>query len=304
MTRVIGTNEQGTRGFGCPSFSYDSTGFDQTFVEFLQQVKAAHSEANVNYPLEFIHLGHDEPAYYTRLLVGDCKIGDGSDWSVNSVTEVCAADKSFIQNYSGSKSTAVQELFVTELFRRTEQVKSNLGSNVRVMIYGDIWDPQMNGQRNMELWDGTIVNTTPGIATLPGLTNSQKEQMREKLVILPWNYDKSCDYDGDGEYKANETFDYLSSNGFKFIYVHEITANNIYPYDNNRVAQANEYFNFSRSYKENCLGYGAVHWDGWAYPVPKCFDSMWYLYNLNSKDLPLKDFKNDLSPILNLLMID
>jgi hypothetical protein len=54
--------------FGCPSFSADTAGFDQTFIEMLKQIRNAHKEAKVKYPLEFIHLGHDEPAFYTRML--------------------------------------------------------------------------------------------------------------------------------------------------------------------------------------------------------------------------------------------
>jgi hypothetical protein len=304
MTRVtcsMTTTENGTvtttkSPFGTPSFSYDPDGFDKTAIELFQAIRRAHQESGVSYPLEFIHLGHDEPAYYTRTLFGNCKTGDGpagSGWSIVSVDEVCNADTSFIQHFAGSKSEAVQQLIVSELHRRIEQVNATMGNNVRIMVYGDIWDPQMNGKRNMELWDGTIIHTIPGIATLPGLTSLQKEQMRKKLIILPWNYDISCDFDGDGEYKANVTFNYLSSNGLKFVYAHEITANDIFPYSKDRIAQSNAYYKSAKKHRQNCLGYAAVHWTDWANPVPKSFDSMWYLYNLNASDVPLTDFNNN-----------
>lgn len=312
--------------WACPSYKEDAEGFDKTFIEFLQMICDAHREAGVSYPLEFIHLGHDEPALYCqRLLIGSCKtgvFGKTNQFNVTRVLTEVSADKSYILSFSTTqRGVAVSKLIVSELYRRTQQVKTYLGSNVRILIYGDYWDPQMNGTtRPQELWTGQIINPlnpsnlSNSIGTLPGLTDLQKAEFRDKVIICPWNY--KIDYDPDGDkdsqgigYHTDKTFQYLSNNKLKFIYVHEITPGNVLPYDPLRTAQAQAFYNTSKNFKQYCLGYNAAAFWGWEYPEPsgstpfKCFESIEYLYGLNQNDLPSCDFDcKSLVPIINMLL--
>jgi hypothetical protein len=287
--------------YGLPSLMYDSTGIDKTFCELLKEIKSAHQESNVSYPLEFIHLGHDEPAYWTRLLIGDCKLGpDPKGWNVVKVLETCKIDKDFINNYSGSTSEAVQTMVIKELLRRINQVKYFFKEPMaKILIYGDAWDPQKNGRLEMETWNGSKCKMIPDIAALPCLNDHHKKYFKENIILMPWNYSITDDPDGDGAYNAPKSFKYFSKNDFKFIYVHEIiscTNKNKYKrsnpsgYPQNRIDQAVDYYNAAKKFKNNCLGYNAIMWGRWQHPAPKCFDSVEYLFKLNENELPPKDY--------------
>ncbi|MBN1128867.1 MAG: hypothetical protein JXA71_07765 [Chitinispirillaceae bacterium] len=128
--KMLRVNLVGGGEFGGPSFTYDPLGIDKTFPEVLLAIKEAYESAHVSYPFEFLHLGHDEPASYTYLLMGDCKTGGSSSlyctnpmpFNVDAVYEVCQPDKDFINNFTGTKTEAVQTLLVTEIFRRLNQI--------------------------------------------------------------------------------------------------------------------------------------------------------------------------------------
>ena len=307
MNRIHGKNKSGKHGnWGMPSLAEDMDGIDASFVELLEIIKQAHSEADVSYPLEFIHLGHDEPAFYKHCLIGGVKGTYSGEYVIyDDDRSYSQADRNFINeriSSGDSTSEAFQRLIVDELYRRIGQVHAVWGNKSRIMIYGDAWDPELNGAMEMETYTAETAAMTPGIATLPGLAADQKETFRENVVMIPWNYDGNSTT-GDKDYNAANTFSYLASNGFKFIYAHEITKDNIYPYPDERVAQANEYINESRNYQVNCLGFAAVHWSDWE---NRCYDSIEYLADGNAGFIPPKSFQYEdiFSPILNLLLDD
>jgi hypothetical protein len=291
--------------YGCPSFTEDSAGIDKTFPELLGVIRDAYDESGVRYPLEFIHVGHDEPAAGNFLLMGSCKTGRGcnpgtkcssgmqSAFTVDSVLERCAADMRYIRTYPGTKSEAVQSLFVTELFRRIKQVQAVFGSRVKVMIHGDVLDPSFFNSKYV-LWTNDTVTLTPGIGNLPGLSgDSEKKKFRDNLIVMPWNYDK-CAGVNMHEYSADTAFSYLTSKGFKFIYVHSYFLN-----DNWNLPQTQDWHDASLHFTSNCLGYDAASWemtylDSTKRPYPS-FNILDSLHSLNAAVIPPVDFVADSS---------
>ena len=56
--------------YGFPSYAPEPEGTDAVFREILQEIRLGYDSARVSYPLEFIHLGHDEPYFYEYMMVG------------------------------------------------------------------------------------------------------------------------------------------------------------------------------------------------------------------------------------------
>lgn len=277
--------------YGGPSFSYDPLGIDKTFLEVLRAVREAYESARVSYPLEFIHLSHDEPASYTYLLMGGCKTGRDSSrycstmmpFEVDTVYEDCQLDKDYIMKYSGTKSAAVQSLLVTELFRRLNQIQSVFGNRVRLMANADLWDVSVQRQ-TFYLWNGDSVNFSSGLASLPGLTNdTDKRKFKNNVLLMPWNYDRCAGANGR-EYSAAAAFSHLASNGFKFVYWHAAGA----LHRKIDMPLVMELHAASLKFKSNCLGYIGASWNDYPHHT---FDSMDTVYSVNASHLPLKDFK-------------
>lgn len=334
MNRVNGKNNGGyTKFFGCPSFAEDQNGIDKTFQELLVTIKSAYTEASVSYPLEFIHLGHDEPSFYQASLIGgvtyfDKAFHSDQSWETYSLNATYSqADRDFINNrinnFGEKVETAFSTLMVNEIYRRVKQIKLNINDNVKLIIYGDAWDPQMNGP-NFQLTylskkkyniNGKVTGydncfkTTPQIRDLPGLNSNEKKDFKENVILMPWNYSENCVTYWPTDlskktwvYNTNNTFKFLRAGGFKFMYLHEIIdgkdtnsyrSSNPPGYPQDRISQAKAFTNTSFNYNDNCLGFGAAAWEWWTNPIPKCYESIEYLYNLNSKKLPVVDFKTD-----------
>ena len=278
MTRIAGTTRSGKKFYGgMPSLSPDLDGIDHTFIEFLEVLKKSHVLSEVPWPLEYIHLGHDEPAHYKRLIIGDCDTSDsGEKWSVDSVLEVSPLDRGYILGHKGQEQKAVQELMVSHVYRRAEQISTYLGDDVQLMIYADAWDKQSNGLRDLKLFNGKIVHTA-GLVDLPGLTDSQKSWLKKKLILMPWNYDINYDPDGDGGYQTGETFKRFSAHGFDFVYAHEFLSG-----QKSRKKQATEFVKFCQEF-EKCLGFASVHWCGGYQNGASCYESMENLQQMRTQ---------------------
>ena len=303
---------------GCPSFSLDKEGVDASVEELLNQIKSAHAEAGVFYPLEFVHLGHDEPAFFDRSLIGGIdadnrvtSIGNGWKIKVDSCLERSGKDtmalKNAIETFNGNYTKAYQFLFVSEISNRISQISSILGMKVKLMIYADVFDPQRNGTIKLKCSRingrkyiiqmiqkiNPMLNT--GIATLPGLTKEQADLIHRNIILLPWNYIPQVWVWGDStiswKYNPEITFNYLKHNKFNFVWVHEFSPSN-----SDTKKQLNLWVAASQRYKDVCLGWNAAVWDhDWAEGKPvsvqyERFNTLSEMYRANKKQIPLRDF--------------
>ena len=298
--------------WGCPSFAPDSNGIDKSFDDLINAIVSAHDSANTSYPIQFIHLGSDEPTFYKYSLPGGVCPGKhginilGSWYISDKEREFSQKDRDWIKNIIGSEkytdkniSLAFQALIVRSLYQKTKTIKKYL-PEAKVMIYADAWDPCMNGansfitpfkckgNKNSNCIMQLIPDTSKGIATLPGLTDEEKNFFRENVILLPWNYSGKRAFEGVRpvleDYNTYKTFSYFSKNGFKFIYTFELVhTRRTWPPAKNRINQMYEFVNTAKLFKQNCLGYTAAHWAAdWDNPKHKdCFRTMEELYNAN-----------------------
>jgi hypothetical protein len=306
MTRIQMNDSMGPV-YGCHAFTDEPGGVDKTFVEYLQVILAAYTEAAVRYPLEFIHLGHDEPSAGTWLIMGNCKTGqataanagaflcgnDISNWKVHRVLDTCSADINYLAANSvspGTPTLAVQKLLVSEIFRRINQVQSVFGTRTKVVIHADMWDPQFYFQKYY-LANDQMVTPSNGICDLPGLKNGEKEKFRKNIILMPWVWEQ-CQGPSTSmkivKYNPDITFSRFSKKGFKFIWMHTITEGST------NAAQSQSYYKTSLKYTSNCLGYAAASWnapyiDRETKAPYRCYDILESLHNLNTV-LPSIDF--------------
>ncbi len=313
----------GSGTWGCPSFAYDPDGIDASFEELLRVLKEAFEEAKLPYELEFIDLGHDEPVDDGYLLIGG--VPDQVSGPQDRFAQV---DRDFIigrmENHQEDVSTAVQALVVDELSRRVTQVHRIIGENTKILVYGDLWDPQANGGIEKKTFltakeevcydkggrevdcsapdvfrSSTRVRAfyskmTPGIASLPGLSAEQKAVFVDNVILRPWCYYDSWpfggDPDGDGNYDAEKSFSYFARHGLKFIYTsvhHEHPADSAYTEGEFRAMT--KFVRASRLFRNNCLGYAAAPWNTrWQDPpdTAEIFDTLEELYELNRGQIP------------------
>jgi hypothetical protein len=318
----------GNRSWGCPSFANHPEGIDASFEELLGIIKEAFEEADLPYDLEFIDLGHDEPVDDGYLLIGG--VPDAVAGPEDTFAQI---DRDFIlarvERYGDDVSTAFQTLVVDELYRRVTQVQRIIGPHARILVYGDLWDPQANGGIEKETFlvkkeefcydleakqidcegDGVdrkaieMVNQhskmTPGIGALPGLTEPQKSTFRDGVILRPWCYYDvwpfGGDPDGNGNYDADLSFSYFAKHGLKFVYtsVHHEKPENV-SYTEGELRAMNKYVTASRLFPDFCYGYAAAPWEAkWQDPpgTLKIFDTLEELYELNKRHIPENSFK-------------
>jgi hypothetical protein len=318
----------GQRIWGCPSFAYDPDGIDASFEELLTVIREAFIEANLPYDLEFIDLGHDEPVDDGYLLIGG--VPDSVAGPEDSFAQI---DREFIldrvNNHGDDVSTAFQTLVVNELFRRVGQVQRILGPETRILVYGDLWDPEANGgiekrtfltkeeeicydhaarkvacdsdEMDRRAIEMVIQHSqmTPGIGSLPGLTDDQKTIFRNGVILRPWCYYDAWpfggDPDGDGKYNAEASFSYLAKHGFKFVFTsvhHEKPSDKAYT--EGELRAMTKYVKASRLFRDSCYGYAAAPWEArWQDPPDtlEIFDTLEELYELNRGYIPKSSFR-------------
>lgn len=313
----------GVRSWGCPSFAHDADGIDASFEELLLVLKKAFEEAELPYGLDFIDLGHDEPVDDGYLLIGGIP-----DDLAGPEDRFAQADREFILNriedHGEDVSTAFQTLIVDELFRRVNQVQRILGEDTRILVYGDLWDPEANGGiekrtflseeeevcydkggravscRSPEAFRSSsrslhvFSRMTPGIGTLPGLTEEQRQIFRKSVILRPWCYYDAWPFGAvpgkDGYYDAEKTFGYFSDHGLKFVYtsVHYEKPSDS-EYTEAELRAMKKYVRVSRHFTDHCYGYAAAPWETrWQDPpgTPAIFNTLEELYELNKDYIP------------------
>ncbi len=312
------TDNLSTVNEGSNSWAPEPNGVDKSIIEVFDAIKQGFSDANVNYPLEFIHIGHDEPQFLNWCIIA----GIGSECETAypykgnlARGESSQADINYIQtkiNAGLSTQSAYQMLLADELYRRVSQAEQVYGTNVKIMIYGDSYDNQSWG--GVPLWIqkgyGDKI-TLSGAIDLPGLTESQKSKVKERIIPILWNYhgkveraDNPLDFLTRSDYNSNEAINRFVSRGFKVMYCGALQNGN------DSKNQIKEYSSTSHNYRNNCLGYCAAAWvDTYDPNLP---DNKWsvieYIYTGCGNDsyLPVTDFtrrtENYIQSLMQLLL--
>jgi hypothetical protein len=262
--------------------SWASKTIDNLFTIEITKIRDAFnsSGANAYGTLQFIHLAHDEcvwPIY-------------NSDKTLNRIEIVMAngdigqsnSDASFITTkISTSKDPIVIEnafriLYIDEVNRRVKAVNAISGlQNTQIMIYGDMWDPQINGSlplrvsnfpspytlNGFNLRTQLKVHLAPGgtsttdLADLPGLSSTDKTSFKQKVVLSPWWYNTMI---GEVEYSPANTYKYFKGKGFKITYC-VIASGDELPVNFDYINAMGKNVRDSYNYQDCIIGYMLAH---------------------------------------------
>lgn len=247
----------------CPSFSPDPAGIrlmDSTIKQLIQTTKAAFDSARLPYPLEYIHIGHDElMATYDppRML---------------NIATTSKADIAFIRTFSKDTSRSldssevqegIQTLIANEIDRRVAQIKEICGTGTKVLLWADMFDPQYNGKAHWHCSPQLLTDTSKTITTAGTLS---KIKSKAQLIFMPWCYNTDM-FDNAGfpeySYNAKIAFQYFKDNNCRFVWTYSVTGAN--KLSKTEMGALREYISASQlsTFKGFALGYCAATWVPW-----------------------------------------
>jgi len=282
MNNTAGDGQQNGWSAGhCNSFANDP-GFQKNFDLMLNELLIGMTKVITDpNQLEYINLGHDEAIGVTSanptklcLTVG---FGDQPDYLGNRGSK---ADvdwiNSNVKNYGNDYQVTIRALMNRELLQRVRDVHKAGFKKAKVMIFGDMWEPELykssstypdlpsfvtrpewnKGKVTLALNSST---DTKEIIDLPGLsTTIEKNTVKDSVVLMPWSY-------GCTTYNPDVTFKYITTAGFKKC-GYTVCIQNVGNLDNdNNIAH---YAYKSRCYSSNIIGYISAHWSFWNPPDP------------------------------------
>lgn len=252
-------------------------GVDHTYKQLLTGIKAGFDAAKLRYPLEYVHLGHDEPTSGWGLHPQDTVGTPPHRLDDTLILGNSPVDSLFLASIIGKDTTqakteyAFESLLADELSRRVRQADSILGHDVKIMVWGDAYDPQHAGGIPMpQLFNDKRVRTRGAILRVPA-------SQRPRLVLMPWMY-PSLDYPywQGNDYNTDSTFEYFKGAGYTFVYAHEVGDSlAVSPWQ--RLQLSEEIATAAKpAYRSHNAGFCSVHWRGWTRPPWVNFRSLEY----------------------------
>jgi hypothetical protein len=241
-----------------PVFAPNPSGMDLSFEQLINMINDAFNATNMNYSLDYIHIGHDEP-FYNNGSTSGLAVGR-SDLDQNWI----ATHPATLQN------TSIQLLMADEISRRVNAIKTKIPSAC-VLIYGDAWDPEQNG--------GPF--NTANVINAPAVQNSS---VKNNLIVIPWQYDQ---YYGSNDYNSQTAFNHFSNSGIAFLFGSALTDGNAFP-SLSRFNQISEYILTSQlpTYRNRMAGFVVFNWGGvWdnsksIYNQMQCFNGLEHVSHL------------------------
>lgn len=262
-------NVESVANMGSNSWSYEKNGVDNSIFKVFQAIKDGFDISNVNYNLEYLHIGHDEPQFLNWNLMGGVAYPCGNAYPYRgnfARGEVSNSDIKYIdslKNMGISASKAYQTLLANEIYRRIIQAKS-IFKNIKIMFFAESFDDQSwggvkwfakYGEKAAKIYMSNVIS-------LPGLSSEEKKMVKDNIILILWNYDSKVVYEGNilnylvsHKYNTDYAFKRLSDNGFKFLYIGALE------HGNNSKEQIKSFSIYNEKYRKNCLGYYSVAWD-------------------------------------------
>lgn len=254
---------------GSNSWANEPEGVDKSISDVFRAVREGFASAEVDYPLEYLHIQHDEPQFLTWLLMAGvgAECGNAFPYKGNFARgTVSAADTSFISallENGCSLENAYRRLLADELYRRVTQAEEVFGKKVKLLFYADSFDDQSWGGVPWKVHFGNGEKIwMHGVIDLPGLDESQKKKVREKVIPVLWNYDGKVAFVKNmfhwlarADYDSDAAFDRFASKGYHFLYAGALQHGNA------SKKQIREYATAAKEHRDNCLGYYAAAWD-------------------------------------------
>ena len=254
---------------GSNSWAFEPEGVDKSMIDVFTAIRDGFSDADVDFPLEYIHIQHDEPQFLNWLLMAGAgaRCGNASPYRGNFArAEISAADSQYIDSllHEGiSAEKAYQRLLADELYRRVTQADEVFGPGVNLMFYAESFDDQSWGGVPWRVnLDDTARILMHGVIDLPGLDEQKKKTVKERTVAMVWNFDGKQAFVNSllgwiarTDYNSEAVFKRFSDHGFNFMYIGALQNGDA---SKNQIA---EYAAAARIYPDNCLGYYGAAWD-------------------------------------------
>ena len=248
-----------TKEVKCPSYSPDPYGvrlMDSTVKQLVTTIKAAFDSAHLSYPLEYIHIGHDE-----------LMVSYGSPRMLNIAT-TSTADTAFVNSYGGDSAgvqNGIQQLIANEINRRVSQI-TTISPGTKVMIWADMFDPQFNGGTHWQCNSDLFYNGTPTTITTGGALSLIEN--KDQLIFMPWDYLAAVSDPNRPNSNAQLAFEYFRNNNCHFVWTWSIVwidsmlDTSYLSLWSINLAALNDYVKAGQltANKNNSLGYCAAIW--------------------------------------------
>lgn len=291
MNLIWGRNRSGNiKQWGQPACA--DPDFLTAFDALLDTIANAYNTStSYNRNLAYMDIGGAEPKFYDYFHFGGYENGAKVDWQTNgyriydtgetftdnagntivatrefSTTERTEINAMGNVGNSAGMSSAIQRLYTDYINTLVLRVTNEFPSS-NALIYSDAFDQCHNGGREYFTYNGTLA-TTSGIIDLPGLSDAEKEELKNRLVLMPWSdlgsLEGSFTHRERTDFKTYEVFRSYSDRNFKFVYNHSLVecsdAGIEEQHEMDRILQLREFQATARSFDQNCLGYYVAQW--------------------------------------------
>jgi hypothetical protein len=185
-----------------PSFAPKADGLDLSFYEYLEVIAEAYNDANVSYPLEYIHIGHNESITKRP----------------GNPPETMMAKSSYIDmewiDQEGNDAEAYERLYASHIGRRVSAIRDVFEDSVITLLWGDGLDPQQFGGKHAE-----TVTPNVTVQTYKALTHNEMQSQAYYMIIMPQRYTPYVNIGSSGfyQYKVDSTLSNFTDNGYRFI---------------------------------------------------------------------------------------
>ncbi|MDB5103421.1 MAG: hypothetical protein JWP91_1110 [Fibrobacteres bacterium] len=278
----------------CTPYAPDAP-MDLSFDELITTIRNGFKDAALPYPLEYIHIGMDEAVrnignpVVTTIMIGQC-----------------TPDRTYLNTFDATKNgfdrteleNGIRSLIALHIDRRTDRIRTicnatGYGYATKMMIYGDMLDPQHSGgQRYLTPVPGNLMVATDGAL------NKVAAVTRPNVVYSPWMY-PSDDYPyySGNDYDTYNTLSHFKAQGAKVAFAHEIGDDCIFSdgVGGGQMRRQNQFkewlFNSQLpEFRNTIVGYVAAPWCAWSSTSPSIsFKTLEFLSNETTYLVPFNN---------------
>lgn len=249
-----------------------TNGMDSMFRVLIRSLDTAFQQTGLpDTTQKYIHINFSE--IYAGVRPGNTTTSDTLLVGSAPLDQAFLSQSIFDPNNNGLDSVetenAIDSLFANWITRRVTDARAILGNHLKVIIWGDMVDPEHIGGWSegwANLYNGLKTKTYKTLLKVP-------PSIRSHLIIMPWLYTVNYPFNnspGGNDYNTDVAYDFFKNNGYKFIPASEITADHDSSAQFNTlggdfgggIRQFSEYLNVAAKpeFRGYALGHATVAW--------------------------------------------